>query len=197
MSIQTELWESLPAKPANQRLFIGILPDRLTAQRIHTLAAETRTQHRLSGALRPLSHLHITLRWINDYPEIPQGHVLDLKTACETVAASSAPFLVQMGRVLSWGNGVGKHPVVLTGQGDSNDPLLWFQNALWKQLILSGHPGKGGREFNPHITLLYDDLAIPGEAVAPIAWEVRDFVLIHSEVGSTKYHELGRWALRG
>jgi 2'-5' RNA ligase len=164
---------------------------------MHGLAGEMRHRHHLTGAVRPLSHLHITLRWINDYAEIPPGALEDVRGACEAATAFAAPFEVRLDRVAGWGNGVGKHPLVLTGHGDHNDALLEFQHALWKELIKCGQPGKGGRDFNPHVTLLYDQRSIPEEPVPPVSWMANEIVLVHSEVGATKYHYPGRWKLRG
>jgi hypothetical protein len=31
--------------------------------------------------------------------------------------------------------------------------------------------------------------------IEPIAWTVADFVLIHSELGKTAHHHIGRWPL--
>lgn len=197
MNDQPELWEIPAPKPPNQRLFLAIFPDPHSARAIHGLAGEMRQMHRLTGAVRPLSHLHITLRWINDYVEIPTGTVEDVRRACEVATARVAPFDITLDRVVGWGKGVGKHPLVLTGHGDCNDALLEFQLALWTELIKCGHPGKGGRDFNPHVTLLYDQCSIPEKPVPPVSWAVKDIVLVHSEVGVTKYHELGRWKLRG
>lgn len=197
MSTQPELFETPEPKPPNQRLFVGLFPDSHSAGLIHGLASEMRHRHNLGGKERPLDHLHITLRWINDYVEIPERAVEEVSRACETVTTRVAPFGVKLDRVVGWGNGIGKHPLVLTGHGDNNDALLEFQHALWKELIKCGQPGKGGRDFNPHVTLLYAQRRIPEEPVPPITWTVNEIVLIHSIVGATHYDPRGRWTLRG
>ena len=197
MNSQPEFWAVPGPKPLNQRLFVALFPDEHSVQLIHELGGAMRQRHRLTGQVRPLSHLHITLRWINDYAEISQSIVEAVQRACEAAAARAAPFEVRLDRVVSWGNGVGKHPLVLTGHGDHNDPLLEFQHALWKELIKCGYPGKGGRDFNPHITLLYDQHNILEEPVPAVTWIANEIVLVHSEVGHTTYHHRGRWRLRG
>ncbi len=85
--------------------------------------------------------------------------------------------------------------MVLLGRG--NPELLAFHQVLLKELLKCRCLGKGGQDFNPHITLLYDRQGIEEESVSPVSWLVDEIVLIHSEVGDTKYHELGRWKLRG
>jgi len=52
-----------------------------------------------------------------------------------------------------------------------------------------------GWEFNPHVTLGYRDGPVFIEPIAPIAWEARELVLVHSIVGRTRHAELGRWPL--
>lgn len=197
MSDQLELWKVPAPRPANQRLFVALFPDDPSARLIHGLAGDLRQRHGLTGKVRPLSHLHITLRWINDYVDIPPGTEADVRRACEAIAARAAPFDITLDRVVVWGKGLSNHPVVLTGHGDGTDALLEFQHALWKELVLGGQPGKGGRDFNPHVTLLYDQRSLPEESVSPISWTVNDLVLVHSEVGATKYRECGRWKLQG
>jgi 2'-5' RNA ligase len=49
--------------------------------------------------------------------------------------------------------------------------------------------------FTPHLTLLYDNRYVEGRDVEPIAWSVREFVLIHSVLGKTRHIHLGRWPL--
>lgn len=51
--------------------------------------------------------------------------------------------------------------------------------------------------FVPHITMIYADKAIAPQAIEPVSWTVRDFALIHSERGLTRYNILERWPLHG
>jgi 2'-5' RNA ligase len=51
------------------------------------------------------------------------------------------------------------------------------------------------RSFSPHVTLLYRKGRAFVRPVKPIAWRAAEFVLIHSEIGRTRYRELGRWPL--
>jgi 2'-5' RNA ligase len=62
----------------------------------------------------------------------------------------------------------------------------------------AGIPARdGGYRFNPHVTLLYRNSAPFTETVTPFAWEVREFVLIHSLLGQTRHTPLGMWPLKG
>jgi 2'-5' RNA ligase len=55
---------------------------------------------------------------------------------------------------------------------------------------------KAADEFVPHMTLLYGPNAVPLQAIEPIRFVAREFVLIHSELGLTRYTVLGRWPLQ-
>jgi hypothetical protein len=37
----------------------------------------------------------------------------------------------------------------------------------------------------------------PERAIDPVGWRATEVLLIHSEVGRSTYHTLGRWALGG
>ena len=53
------------------------------------------------------------------------------------------------------------------------------------------------RPFAAHATLARKIVtALPREPMAPIGWNVRDFVLVRSETGRGNYTVLQRWNLR-
>jgi 2'-5' RNA ligase len=51
-------------------------------------------------------------------------------------------------------------------------------------------------QYEPHMTLLWDEVAVAERAIEPVRWTVSDFVLIHSLHGRSQHVELGRWPLR-
>jgi 2'-5' RNA ligase len=55
--------------------------------------------------------------------------------------------------------------------------------------------GRRERAFVPHVTLLYDARNVTVQPVDPLGWTVREFVLVHSLLGQTRYRVLGRWTL--
>ncbi len=50
-------------------------------------------------------------------------------------------------------------------------------------------------QYEPHVTLLYDDRRVAEQAVDTVGWTVREFVLVHSLHGQGRYVFLGRWKL--
>jgi 2'-5' RNA ligase len=60
---------------------------------------------------------------------------------------------------------------------------------------LQGVGGKPEPTFTPHLTLLYDKRRLPLQPVQPLRWLVREFVLVRSYLGQTRYQMEGCWAL--
>ena len=65
-------------------------------------------------------------------------------------------------------------------------------------LAQKGAPGPARTAFTPHVTLLYDQRSLAGQAVLPTQWVAGGFVLLRSFVGETRYQELaaGSWQLK-
>lgn len=51
------------------------------------------------------------------------------------------------------------------------------------------------KTFTPHTTLLYDGQRIESQAIDPVGWTAREFVLVHSELKKTRHNILARWPL--
>jgi len=52
-------------------------------------------------------------------------------------------------------------------------------------------------DFTPHVTLLYDRLVVPPQAIEAVSWRVTEFTLVRSLLGRTIHIPLERWALSG
>lgn len=72
--------------------------------------------------------------------------------------------------------------------------------------LVALHHGLGGamrriglrasEHFRPHVTFLYGPSVVSKQPIEPIRFVVREFALIHSEVGLSKYNVIDRWQLR-
>ena len=51
--------------------------------------------------------------------------------------------------------------------------------------------------YTPHVTLLRGEGIVEEQTVETFRWTVREFVLVNSLVGETKYVRLGHWPLSG
>lgn len=174
------------------RTFLAVVPDAETATRIHALAQELKTRHGLSGNLILPEHLHVTLFHLGGWVALPEEIVAIASLAASRVRQPG--FQVEFKRAESFRNSTGVYPFVFTGD---KYPAAWngLHEALRVALTDAGLSGATKGEFLPHVTLTYDTVRVKPHAIAPIEWPVRDFVLIHSELGRTTHNHLGRWRL--
>ncbi len=184
--------EAEPAKERTDRLFFGLFPDAEAAARIADAAQQLRAKHGLSGRPLQTDRFHVTVSHIDDFAGLPDRVV---KAALEAGASvQAAPFEAAFDRAASFANKRDKKPFVLQG-GDGLAALKTFQQSLSLAMAKAGLKDYVERSFTPHVTLLYDGAAVPATPVAPIAWTVRELVLVHSLLGQTKHVALARWTL--
>lgn len=181
-----------PAAPSD-RLFFAVYPDAATAERIAALAAALRERHALRG--RPLAseRLHVTLHHLGDHVGVPNDIV---RAAGEAASRSaSAAFEATFERAMSFAARTDKRPFVLLGD-KRVAPLIELQRSLGEAMKASGLARWVAPQFTPHVTLLYDGKILPAEAVEPIRWRVKEFVLVHSLLGRSRHVPLASWPLR-
>ncbi|MCD7097371.1 2'-5' RNA ligase family protein [Stenotrophomonas sp. MMGLT7] len=186
------------ARPA-ERLFFALMPDAAAIEAIGTELDALRRSEPLSA--RPLlpQRLHVTLHHLGDFAGIPPSVLEGAHRAAAQVDVGA--FDVRFDRVGSFGGRPRRHPLVLRGGGAEAAPAAGADNvslfALQRELGLRlARAGLGHDDaFVPHLTLMYDALQLPDRPVAPVCWRVRDFVLIRSFLGQTRYQFEGRWPL--
>lgn len=177
-----------------ERLFFGLmLPDTAARSAVEILD-ESRDAHGLRGRPIRQDRLHVTLIHVGDYQGMPPQSVIEaLKQAGESLAP--AAFDLAFDKVSSFSGAPGKHPhVLLSDRGV--EALRAFRADLFTAVIRQGVKPLSRQDFNPHVTLSYGDRRLPERPIRPIAWRPDEFLLIHSEVGRSIYHTLGRWPLR-
>ncbi|WP_439471276.1 PIN domain-containing protein [Brevundimonas sp.] len=177
-----------------ERLFFGLMLPEAAARAATEVLGESRDEHGLRGHAIRQDRLHITLIHVGDYQGMPPGSVIDaLKQAGESMASNA--FKVTLDSASSFSGAPGKHPHVLLGDRGV-EALRAFRNDLLTAVIRHGVKPLSRQDFNPHVTLSYGDRRLPERPIRPISWRPEEFVLIHSEVGRSIYHTLGRWPLR-
>ena len=180
-------------KPTD-RLFFGLRPDTSVPPRLTQIAERLRTGHGLKGKPLPPERFHVTLVHLGDYHGVPTGLVKTATAAAATVVAP--PFEAVFDRAGSFSGKPRNHPLVLRG-GRGLDQLAALQQALAGALQQAGLGRHASGPFTPHVTLLYDAQILPEVAIEPVGWTVKEFVLVHSLLGQTRYILLGRWPMRG
>jgi len=183
-----------PAPDTIERLFIGLmLPDMQAGHALEVLD-QSRAEHGLKGKAIRKDRLHVTLIHVGDYANrLPPSVVSDVGKAAG--ALTPAAFDVAFDRVSSFSGAPERRPHVLLGD-EGVQALKAFRADLFTAVIRQGVKPLSRQDFNPHVTLSYGDRRLPERPIRPIAWRPDEFLLIHSEVGRSIYHTLGRWPLR-
>jgi 2'-5' RNA ligase len=168
-------------------------PDALTAARVTRLAQRWRREFELTAVSLPTSRFHVSLRSLGEYDELEVPEIIINKARQAAAAVRMNPFVVALNRLQSFSRSDGKHPVVLLGD-EGVVGLEILQRSLCNALRMAGLRGRSN--FTPHMTLLYDCRRIAEQPVDPVCWTVREFALVLSLVGRTKYVLLARWQLQ-
>jgi RNA 2',3'-cyclic 3'-phosphodiesterase len=182
------------------RLFFALMPDDAARERIGGLVRELQQRHKLTAKPVPPERLHLSLFHVGDFLGLPQGVVREACTVAESIRMAS--FSIALERVMSFTGRPGNLPLVLCGaeseEGDGASGIVVakaFQHLLADTMLRAG-VNKGAKgEFTPHVTLMYDGHRVAPEVVERVDWSVREFVLVHSMVGRSRYEILGRWPL--
>jgi 2'-5' RNA ligase len=179
----------VPARRSHSHtLFFALHPDDAAATAMESLSRKLRRELGIAAQLQQKERLHVTLHLI------AQGDIIQprrLTQACEAGASLRfRPFKVAFDRVARYGS----RSFVLLGH-DGTPGLTQFHERLCLALAGAGIRPGSGAAFSPHVTLAYTDSKVTERFVEPIAWTVRDFVLIDSLVGQTIHRVMGRWGL--
>lgn len=173
-----------------ERIFFAALPNEATAARIHAFAEAQKRERGFTANLILPEHLHVTLFHLGDWAKFPEEIVNLALSAASQVNVPA--FDVAFARAESFRNSTEIYPFVLTG-----DKSLWrgLHESLRVALTNAGLGGATKGDFQPHITLAYDKIRVKPFAIVPFRWTVRDFALIHSQLGKTTHRHLGRWPI--
>ena len=173
-------------------LFFAVYPDAAAAAQIAAIGAGLRAAHRLHGRLFEPERLHVTLFHLGSHAGLPTDVVEAAKSAASEVRA--APFDVMFDAAESFRGRPRNRPFVLRG-GESLVGLMQFQQRLGDALRRHGLTRWTTEQYLPHVTMLYDDRLVALQAVEPVRWTVREFVLMHSLLGQHRHVPLARWPL--
>jgi RNA 2',3'-cyclic 3'-phosphodiesterase len=187
--------EGFAPEPAGRdRLFLAVLPDEAAIAGAGAIAATLR-QAASDTLVRPM-HRHVTLHHLGDHHGVPAPVVAMASRAAQAAAAEIAPFELCLDRLERFDRRAGKAPTVLTASGAAA-AVRALHSRLGAALKAEGLGQWWNTQFTPHMTLLWGRQALAARAVEPVAWWVRELVLVHSTLGETRHETLGRWPLRG
>ena len=166
------------------RLFFALWPGDEVRARIARLGEWVAA--RAGGRAVPPAKLHLTLCFLGD--------VADDRVRAALTAAGSVrrgPFGIAIDTIGSFRDA----RVAWAGPSRIPPGLAELQSSLESRLRAAGFELEP-REFAAHATLARRIArTLPLEAVTPIAWDVREFVLVRSEAGRGSYTVMERWNL--
>ncbi|MFA0922244.1 2'-5' RNA ligase family protein [Xanthomonas fragariae] len=191
-SVQAQLSLGLGEEKTTERLFFAVMADAHTAERAAKIAEGLLQAGQVDGKPLGRERLHVTLHHLGDYAGgLPPSLLSRASQAAERVVLDA--FDVELDRVGTFGWRRSQLPCVLRGE-DRVRGLYDLQGALGRQLAHVGIAGDA--QYTPHMTLLYCNQSLPQRRCDALAWTVREFALVRSFLGQSRYQIQGRWLLR-
>jgi len=192
-----DFYSSLPPRPRKpERLFFGLLASPEAAVSVDRLRQWFLEENGLTGSLIKKEHLHVSLHHVGDFTRLKSPLLYGARIAGGAV--SMHPFEMTFRFLKSLGGAPPKRgkprrlPLVLLCESDDVRKL---HRILGTALERNGM--RSTAHFLPHMTVLYGPESVPMQEIRPIRVAVNDFVLIHSELGLTRYNLIDRWPLHG
>lgn len=173
------------------RIFFAIWPNDTTQKQLAGLAKQLRLESLCGGRKTKAENIHLTLVFLG---EVDTGKVEALHRIADGIQAPGAcAFDFVVDEIHYW-----KHNnIVYASTGNVPRELIDLVTALQNALSAAGFSLER-RAYSPHITLMRDASCktLP-ELTEPIAWRVRDWVLVKSEQArdGSVYIPIGRWPL--
>jgi 2'-5' RNA ligase len=176
------------------RLFLGLFPDEAAQAAIADVAQALLREHHLRGQPFHPARFHLTVHHLGDYPGLRPEHIDAALTAIGRIATPA--WDIALDHVSSF-HGRRKHPIVLRCPDvHTGVHALWHESRM--QLAAAGFAPWLQNDFTPHLTMFYGDRLLSTPIpIEPIAWTVRDIVLVHSLLGKAEYRFLGSKRLSG
>ncbi|MGL4960647.1 MAG: 2'-5' RNA ligase family protein [Inquilinus sp.] len=178
-----------PKKP--ERLFYCLMPDREACGRLVRFIDGFFAENDIRGSRLKTERLHMTLHHIGDFKRLSTALLYRAKLAGKAVSEGQVELrLCSIRSFPPAPNKPNRRPLVLLGDGQR-------LRTLFHTL---GHAMRTNRfeaadDFEPHVTLSYSPQFVPVQAIEPIRFVAKDFVLIHSRLGLTQYEVIDRWPL--
>lgn len=180
-----------PGESVTHNVFFALMPDDATRNGMARVVEALRARHALQGRWLKPERYHMTLHFLGAYSELPRELIDATCMAAERVRLPA--FDLVLDRAGHFPKGIG-----WLGSAQPEGPLVRLWDELRRQLAHARVGVRGHAAFKPHVTVLRDARGtLPAEPIEPLAWPVRDFVLVDSLLGErNEYRALGRWALQ-
>jgi 2'-5' RNA ligase len=190
MYLQGEFDYGLPEPPWRpkrpERVFFGLFLQSKDYSRFADCQNRLCGQCGVTGDQLLRERFHVSLQHVGDYKRLRSKILFAAARSGRRIAM--APFEITFryassfpGRPAARGKPA-KHPFVLLAD---DGPVCELSRRLGAEMLREGLKASDG--FVPHLTLAYDQKLIPQQPIGPISFVAREFVLVHSLRGLTKY----------
>ena len=190
-----EFYKDLPVRSTRpERLFLSRFPDAATSSRVKRFAERFIGENRLKERQLKAERLHVSLHCVGDCWRLRTKFIYAARRAGEAVSMgpfeATFPCIKSFERAASINGIPHRQPLVLLGEGGE---VLELHKILGAAMARNGL--EAAKSFTPHMTLLYGSKPIPLQAIEPISFADKEFALVHSELGLTRYNIIDRWPL--
>lgn len=187
--------DDLFAAPAGHHsLFFALLPDpaAIAGIRAAQRALEVGLPTQRGGGV-PDRRLHLTLHWLGEWSQLPEGVVAAARAAAAQPV--QAPFVLCLDRAECFGHG---EAIWVLRPSAPPEALAVLHRELAAALGRQRLRLPPGPPFAPHVTVRRRAGTRFAACPVPVVeWDVHDFALLHSRrsAAGTVYDILGRWPL--
>jgi 2'-5' RNA ligase len=179
---------------AGINFFFAVLPDDHARSEIAAVSERFCKSHRVSGSLVGADSFHLLLSPMGS----PERPLLSLEGALLAAAADVHvnAFEITLDSAMRFSAKDDRFPFVLCTDSHSTESALRLRKAIAEAQRKIGLQVTGVSSYLPHVTLLHGHAvdAIQ-EAISPIRWTAREFVLIRSFFGQSRHEVVERWPL--
>ena len=192
-----DTWVPFRLDPVNGKaksytLFLALMPEPHSAQRIAQVAEDLRQRHGLKSKCLDTDRLHLTLHTVAQF----DATFVSQRTVDATLAAAArvrcAPFSVTFDHAKCFPH---SDAYVLRSDTGSDASIKHLRQLLTLELRRVELRPKATE--TPHMTMLYDKHKIEEHVIDPLHWTATRFALILSHVGANHHQHIAEWPLVG
>ena len=179
----------MPSRRGRHKLHFAFRPDDAASDAAMKILSELRRRIGAVGTSIKRENLHVSLFPLWEGEQMPPDLV---EVAVGLVQAiDGTPFEFKFDTLMSLSQGSDGNCAALTS---THDPFELY--SLQRKFVSRFEGMVRAGDLTPHMTLLYGDTFVERQAVEPVRWQAREFLLIHSLVGQARQEILGHWPLR-
>lgn len=174
--------------------FYALIPDDEARREIAATGERFRKSHRANGAVIGPDRLHLSLCPMGKPERLRQPLEAALLEAGAAVRANGFEFALDTAMRFTARDG--QFPLVLCADAATAESATRLRKAVAAEQVRTGLQVSGVSSYLPHVVLI-EGHAIEAieDAITPIQWKVRDFVLMRSFFGQSRHEVIGRWPL--